>query len=274
LESVFKAFLSDHPDVVAILPTVLERGGPSGQEFVLSTAEQLETPELLKMIADFALSQNGSDKMRNRAAALAVKAKFLPKDNIRLWIEGEWRELMLIAYEFHGDPTAQHSRQVMHWLDEALDLLRTGSNSQAKDAEKLLLKALELEPDSPDLLNNLALSYFNQNRETEGYNLICDVAERFPDYVFAHAIAAKKCIEKGDFETAESLLHPFISRDRFHFLEFSSFCDAHVELLVAQKKPDVARSWLNIWEKADPENPGLEYWKLRLSLGMLKFPSK
>lgn len=272
LESVFKAFLAHHPEVLTMLPRVLERGGPQGQEFVLSTTEQLKTPELLSIVADFALSQNGSDQMRNRAADLAVKAKLLPQDKILLWIDGEWRKLMLMSYEFHSETTTQHSRQVEQCLEKALHLLQTGGNSQAKDAEALLIQALEVEPESPDLLNNLALAYVNQNREKEAYSLVRDIANRFPDYVFAHTTAAKICIDEGDFVTAEALLRPFLSRERFHFLEFSDFCDAYIELLMAQKQRDVARSWLDIWEQADPNSPRLDYWKQRLSKGILQFP--
>lgn len=274
LETAFKTFLENHPDLLSILPRLLERGGLSGQEFVLSTAEQLKTPQLLAMVADFALGQNGSDRMRNRAAALAVKAKLFPQNTVNLWIDGEWRELMVMAYEFHGETIIQHSKQVEQYLEQALSLLQKGDSNRAKNAETLLIQALEIEPDSPDLLNNLALTYVYQNRKTEGYSLIRDIANRFPDYVFACAAAAKLCIGEGDFETAETLLHPFISRDRFHFLEFSAFCDAQIALLVAQRQRDSARSWLNIWERADPDSPHLDNWKQRLSKEKLQLPNQ
>jgi tetratricopeptide (TPR) repeat protein len=273
LKLAFEALLLDHPDMMNILPTILERGGPDGQEFVLSTAEQLETPELLAVIKDFALSQNGSDPLRNRAAVLVVKHKLLPKESVRFWIDGEWREIMVLAYEFYDEPLNSHSAQVNALLEKALHLLRTGGQTQAKNAETLLIQALEREPDSPDLLNNLAVAYINQKREAEGFSLVREIASRFPDYVFAAASVAKLCMRDGDLETAETLLHPFISRDRFHFLEFRAFCDAYIELLVAQKKLDVARSWLNLWENADPDTSQLNFWKKRLGLGKFKLPN-
>ncbi len=272
LTLAFKAFLDDHPDTMSILPIILERGGPQGQEFVLSTAEQLETPELLAMIADFALSQNGSDKMRNRASALAVKHKLLSKESNRMWIEGEWREILVMAYELYSEAVSLHSSEVNALLEEALHLLKTGENNPAKEAEPLLIQALELAPDSPDLLNNLAVAYVNQNREEEGFSIIRDIANRFPNYVFGCAAAAKLFVQEGDLDSAEKLLKPFISRDRFHILEFRAFCDAQIELLVAQKKLDVAGSWLSLLEKVDPQNPQLFFWKKHLGLGRMKFP--
>ena len=271
LESALKTFLEHHPVVLSILPRILERGGPTGQEFVLGVAEQLKTPELLSMMSEFALSQNGSDQMRNRAAALAVGAKLLP-GNLTLWVNGEWRELLLLAYEFHDNPIMQHSKQVGQYLDQALLLLRKGGKSRAESAERLLVQALDLEPDAPDLLNNLASAYLYQSREAEGYSLIRELANRFPDYIFACAGAAKLYIEEGDLETAENLLHPFLSRERFHYLEFNAFCEAYVELLVTQKQRDGARGWLDLWERATPNSPGLEYWKHRLSKKILEFP--
>ncbi|WP_163699623.1 hypothetical protein [Adonisia turfae] len=57
----FKTFFNRHADVVDMLPNILERGGPNGQELFLSMVEQLTTPELLAIVKDFALSQSGTD---------------------------------------------------------------------------------------------------------------------------------------------------------------------------------------------------------------------
>ena len=264
LTSDLKAFFKQHSDVIAMLPRILERGGPQGQEFVLKTTEQLKTPALLDCIKDFALSQNGSDQQRNLAANLAAQAKLIPKTNVRLWMEGEWRELMLLAYEFHGDPIAHHSKKVERLLWQALQRLR---EEQGAEAEPLLKKALELEPDAPDLMNNLALALGQQGLENEANALIRDIASRYPDYIFARASLAKLHLRDGDIKTAEALLLPFLERDRFNFMEFGAFADTYIELLMAQKQRDGARTWLNMWEQVNPDDPRLDYWKYRLSPG-------
>ena len=263
LTADLKAFFKRYPDVMAMLPRILERGGPQGQEFILKTTEQLKTPALLDCVKDFALGQNGSDQQRNLAANLAAQAKLIPKTNVRLWMEGEWRELMLLAYEFHGDPIAHHSKQVERLLWQALQRLRA---EQGKEAEALLTKALELEPDAPDLMNNLAMALGQQGLDSEAGDLIRDIASRHPDYIFARATVAKMHLLEGDIEAAEALLLPFLERDRFNFMEFSAFSDTYIRLLIAQKNPDSARNWLNLWEQVDPGDSRLDYWENRLSL--------
>ncbi|HIK46754.1 MAG TPA: tetratricopeptide repeat protein [Leptolyngbyaceae cyanobacterium M65_K2018_010] len=263
-------FLHHHPDLIALFPRIAERGGPMGQEFLLATAEQLKRPELLAIIKDFALSQNGTDQMRNRAATIAAQAKLLPRDKITLWIGGEWRETMLLGFEITDKLSTKHSKRVENWLGEAIYLLRQDDPESAQQAEALLTRALKAEPQAPDLLNNLAMAYLKQNRQDEAYALIRDIAERFPDYVFARASQAKIYLDEGDLEAAEALLHPLLMRDRFHPMEFGAFCDAYIEFLVAKKQPDGARSWLGMWEQVDPDAPRLEYWQRRLGKGKRK----
>jgi tetratricopeptide (TPR) repeat protein len=262
-------FLEHHPDVITRLPNILERGGPQGQEFVLNIAEQVKTPQLLNLLKDFALGQNGTDQMRNRTANMLAQAQIIPKDKVRLWMEGEWREVMLLAYEFHDDLLYKHSKQVGRLLGQAIQLLHYHQKEEAIEAEMLLRKALEMEPDSPDLMNNLALATLLQDKEAESNALIQQIVAQHPDYVFAKASLAKLHLIDGEVEAAEELLKPFLSRDRFHFSEFGAFCDAYIELLLAKKQKDGARTWLNMWEqvydKMDADDPRLDRWYQRLN---------
>ncbi len=165
LVSRLKDFLAEQTEVVAMLPRILERGGPRGQEFVVSTAEQLKTPELLNPVKDFALGQNGTDQMRNRAAMLAAQAKLIPKDRVTLWMAGEWREVMLMAYEFHGEAPAKHDQRVESLLESALFLLRQDGEKPALEAEALLKKALVLEPTSSSPTNEVHLKFGSSHDE-------------------------------------------------------------------------------------------------------------
>ncbi len=263
-----KDFLAGHAEVVGLLPRILERGGPKGQEFVVSTAEQLKTPELLNPLKEFALSQNGTDQMRNRAAMLAAQAKLIPKDRVRLWTAGEWRELMLMAYEFHGETMVKHKRRVESLLESALFLLRQSGEKPALEAEALLKKALVLEPEAPDLMYNLTVAFRQQGREEESKALLRDLVTRHPDYIFASASLAKLLLEGGDGEAAEELLKPFLTRDRFHVLEFSAFMDAYIEVMLVKKDKKLARSWLGMWSRVNSQvqykDPQLDYWRKRL----------
>ena len=253
-------FLHSHADVIAMLPNVLERGGEVGQEFILGAAEHMKTPELLSLIKDFALGQDGSDEMRYRAATLAGKAQLLP-NTVTLWINGDWREVSLMTYEFHEEPLFKHSQPVQKLLGQALRLLRQDNVEQAAKAEALLNEALELEPESPDLLYNLAMALGLQKNEEASDALIHDIVSRYPDYIFASAALAQLHLNNKDIEAADALLQPFRKRDRFHFMEFSAFSDVYVALLLAKEEMDGVRIWLKMWDQVDPEHPCLKEWK-------------
>ena len=254
-----------HPEFLTKLPVIMERGGSQGQEFGLIMAEHLQTPEILEIIKDFALGQNGSDSMRNRAASMATRAGLLPKGQITLWIQGEWRDVMLANYEVFPEPAVNHPKSVQKLLNQAIPYLRQRDKAGAIEAETLLKEALELESDAPDLYHNLATAYILQERHTEADALIDETLERFPDYLFARCAKARRYLNEGDLDAAEALLTPVLSRDRFHTSEFNAFADAYVSLLVAQDQLDKARGWLQMWDGIGSDHPGLTYWKKKLA---------
>lgn len=264
----FKTFFNRHADVVDMLPNILERGGPNAQELFLSTVEQLKTPELLAIVKDFALSQSGTDEMRHQAARIAAEANLISKEKVSLWVGGQWREIMLTAYTFYDEPTIRHPKAVNRFAEPAFALLQQGGKQRAIEAEALLHQALELTSDAPDLMNNLAMALYGQDREEEADALIRDIVARYPDYIFASASLARLYIQDGDLDAAEELLRPFFSRDRFHVMEFGTFIDAYIGLLVAKGQKDNVQPWLKMWEQVYPEDPQLSYWKSRFRRGL------
>jgi tetratricopeptide (TPR) repeat protein len=267
LATTMRQFFEEHPHFMKLVPRILERGGPEGQSFLVTMAEHIQTPKFMAAIKDFVLSQNGTDQLRNQAAMHAVKAGVIARDKVRMWLQGEWREIMLMAYELHGEPQiSHHSRQVADWQEQATYLLHEQSAEAALEAEELLQKALAVEPNAPDLLNNLAAAYMLLDRQSEAEDLIRDIHERFPEYLFARTSLARFHIQDRNFEAAEALLQPLFSRDRFHYSEFDALMDTQVELEMAKKNRTAAENWLDMWAKASPGHPRLEYWGDRLEM--------
>jgi tetratricopeptide (TPR) repeat protein len=256
-----RRYLHQHPEIVDLVPLLFDRGDPQARDFALRIALIAETPEMLAALRDFALSQRGPDEMRHQAARAASEAGLLPSGPVRLWLKGEWRELLLMGFELHSDSIWQHQPQVEKWLAKATLALKREDPDQA---ERLLKQALELEPDAPDVLNNLAAAYEQQGRSQEGENLVRQIHQRHPDYVFARTSLAQLCVSRGELDEAKALLDPLFSRRRFHISEFAAFCTAQIELLLAQDNLDAARSWLDMWATADPDNPALDQWRRRL----------
>lgn len=265
IQDLFEQLFKDHPDILTILPRIMERGGPVGQEFGLRMVEHVEIPKLPVIIKDFALSQNGTDKMRNQAASIATRAGLIPKNQVTLWIRGKWQDVVVVSYEISPEPTIHHSKAVKKLLHVALPKLHQGDHAGAVEAEKLLKDALKLEPDAPDIYNNLAMAYTLQGRKAEANALMDELFEQFPDYLFARCAKAKNYLDDGNIDAAQTLITSMLSRDRFHTSEFTVFSDTYLSLLVKQNEVDKARSWLGVWQQIGSESKALTYWINKLS---------
>jgi tetratricopeptide (TPR) repeat protein len=269
---VARRYLRQHPELVGLTPALLDRGDPFGRELALRLALMARTPEMLAALHDFALSQRGPDAMRSKAARAVSEAKLLPSGPVRLWSRGEWQEVMLLGFELHSEPLGEHQPEVLQWLEEATLAMKQLDSDRA---EHLLLRALAVEPDALDLLNNLAVTYELQGRTREAEALTRLVLERDPGNVFANARLSRLHLDRGEIDEAEALLEPLFSRQRFHFSEFSAFCNIRIELCIAQGEIEGARSWLDMWTSVDPEAPPIKYWRERLSEpGLLRRPFK
>ncbi|HWQ35530.1 MAG TPA: hypothetical protein VNQ79_21975 [Blastocatellia bacterium] len=49
-----------------------------------------------------------------------------------------------------------------------------------------------------------------------------------------------------------------MKRKKFHLSEFSALCNAQIEISLARKRHEAARSWLEMWKRADPDAPAGE----------------
>jgi tetratricopeptide (TPR) repeat protein len=249
-----RQYLQGHPELVPLVPMLLDRGDPQGREFAFRLALIAETPELQAALKDFALGQRGPDKLRLEAANVLSQAGLLPSGPVRLWLEGEWREMLLMGFELHGEPVQAHSARVQELARQGFDALY---REDGVAAERLLQQALQLEPESPDLLNNLANAYMLQDRIDEGEALNRDIHRRFPDYLFGRTQMARQAIRDGKPKEAKALLEPLHARRRLHFSEFAALCVAHIEMLLAEGNREGARTWLDLLERGYPTYPQL-----------------
>jgi len=265
-----RRFLDQHPEMNVVIPILLERGDPVGREFALRTAALAQTPELLSALRDFVLSQHGPDALRIQASEPVVKAGLLPGGMTRFWVSGEWQEVLLMGVEIHGEPVGKMSPKTERLLRPALEALHAGNGVKG---ETLLKQALEIEPNNPALLNNLGKAYELQGRQREAEELAYQIHERFPDYLFGRTNLAMVLILKGELDRADELLKPLFSRQRMHFGEYGAFAAAQVELALARGNRKAARSWFEMWEQVDPDDPNLEHFRRRIgSVGWKQMP--
>jgi len=259
-----RRFLARHPLMLRLVPELLERGDPAGRELALRLALLSQAPELLPALRDFALGQHGPDGMRTEAIEPVQDAGLVPPGLVRMWLQGQWRDIQPMHFEVDDEPVDRHTGRVRDWENEAIGLLRA---NQSERAERLLRRALEVAPDATDLLNNLAAALNQQGRKEEFRALVERIHALDPDYLFGRTNLAIVRITDGRIDEARALLQPVMARKHFHVSEFSALMHAQLELCMAEGEVDGARSWFDIWKQTDPDpdNPMQKMWEERLS---------
>jgi tetratricopeptide (TPR) repeat protein len=260
LRTATQQYLQDHPEVETLIPKLLDQGDGPGRQLALNLALMTDKPEMHQILKTFALSSSGSDEMRQQAAQLVVRK--LREPQMRLLIAGEWRDVTLLNCELHEEVQYNHSPEVEKLTRQAIEALK--DNNWAK-AEYPLKQALKLEPTALDLGYNLAIAYERQGKEAEAFALIRQLHEQNPDYAFARIAIARAHIKQGELAATEALLQPLLERQRYHYSEFSAFCDIRLELFVAQKDYEAARSWLDTWTVMGAPAEAAQYWRVLLA---------
>jgi tetratricopeptide (TPR) repeat protein len=213
-------------------------------------------------VRDFALGQRGPDDLRLRASQLAEEAGLLPPGPRRLWINGQWRENKMLRTEIHTEPSErQHAPGIFDLLMQAVDALRAGKDAHA---EGLLRKALDIDPNDPVVMNNLALAVSRLGRTDESEAITLLLHERHPDYLFGRTAMAGLAAARGEWNRARELLDPLLMRPRLHITEFTAVCTAEVNLYLAQGNREQVEHWLGMWRRAAPDHPLLPGFESRL----------
>ena len=257
-------FLNEHPEMVGLAPHLLQRSDPAGCEFVTNLAGMSGHPGLLAALKDFTLGQHGSDEQRVKASRIVSEAGLLPSGPVRMWLRGEWHEILLMNFEISDEVTAPYTNPEAERLaQEAYYALQ---DKEGQRAQELLEQAIALEPDSASLLNNLAMAYEMQGQSQKAHGMLLQIHAQFPDYFFGIAGVARLAIKDGDYEKARTLLDSLMQRRQLHYSEYDTLCTTQIDLCLAEMNKEAARAWFEMWERPNPENPKLEAYRLRLGL--------
>ncbi len=254
---VARQFAESHPELASLVPALLDRGDPAARQLARRFAMLLATPEMHEALCVYCLSQRGADEQRMETANWLCRVGALPCGPLRLSVRGARHDMEMFGFEITGEPISPgHSEQVNEWAYDAMRALRSGHGVRA---ERLLKDCLEIEPNKPSLLNNLANAYMLQGRGDEALNLIREIHSRWPDYFFGRIAMANLAISEGHYEQAEAYLAPLRQRRRLHSSEFSALCMAYIQISMSRGMPDVARRWLESWSQVDADGPDLEH---------------
>ena len=134
------------------------------------------------------------------------------------------------------------------------------ANEDGQHAQEILEKAVTLAPDDPSLLNNLAIAHQMQGHSDIARRMIMEVHTRFPDYFFGILAAANIEAEKGNLDKAHDMLNGLMQRKKLHTSEFRALCRSEIQISLTEKNKEVARTWLDMWERVEPDEPSLAYY--------------
>lgn len=266
-EAALRTFIDSHPELLAMAPLFLERGDAQAHEYVFMMADISGHPDLLSLLKNYALGQKGSDESRMKAAQILSNFNVLPSGKVEMWIRGKRQSLILLGFEITPEPmTDQYplSKKVLNLMMQAIEALHQQDGAQA---EELLRKALVIQPEHPSLLNNLALALELQGKKKERDVIIQHLYKDFPDYFFGQMALARQSINSGDLEKARAIIDHWMStKKKYHVTEFNMLCMTQIDLFLEEEDFEGALSWMEMWEKTEPDDPRFETYQERLAM--------
>jgi tetratricopeptide (TPR) repeat protein len=255
-------FEEKHPEVFFLAPHLVERGDSKARDFVVQIAAASVHPALTSTAKAYVFGKRGSTQERFEAATILAEADLLPAGPVQMWWGGEMREIILLNIEISPEPEeSKLPKRAQLLAEEAYDALREGDG---RGAQELLEQALAIAPDDPSLVNNLAMALDMQGQNEKALQMVLELHARFPDYFFGIIAAANLEVIQGNLERAHELLDGLVHRKKLHTSEFNALCQAQIQAYLAENKREAARSWVEMWEKVDPENPALKSYQRRV----------
>jgi tetratricopeptide (TPR) repeat protein len=257
-------FEEKHPEIFFLAPHLLERGDSKAREFVFQMAAITGHVVLLETVKSYIFGKKGSFEERFKASKILSEADLLPSGSVRMWSKGQWREVMLLNMNITQEPqTTNRPMKVQELAEQASFALQ---EQDGQRAQSLLEQAINLWPDDPSLQNNLGKAYEMQGQSAKAFQMVRDIHAKYPGYFFGIIGVAGLAVINSDLEQAHKLLNDLMKRKDFHISEFIALCNGQIQVWLAEKNYEAARTWLGMWEKVDPDNPALNPFRLRVGM--------
>ncbi len=209
------------------------------------------TPAAYAALRRFGLSQAGADETRMQALFNLAQAEEIGEDEaVRVWHEGEWREVQLRQYEISGESEIEYSPQAADLLEQGTRASQQGENEQA---ERLFQRVLELEPRAKEAYNNLGTIYANREEHAQAREAFQTALELDPLYVFPRCNLASYLLLEDDVAGAEAMLKPLAESTRFHPQEMAFYSFTQARVLAQQEEYEGARQALQMALKVWPD---------------------
>jgi tetratricopeptide (TPR) repeat protein len=227
----------------------------------VSLLARIGTPAAYAAIRRFALSQAGSDEDRmNALATLSQAGRIEPGETLRMWHGGEWQEVEMRQIEISETTRPPYSSQVMALHAQGMQALQAGDLALA---EKRLRRAIELEPNAPDIHNNLATVYSRREEHDRAKELYRKAIELDPLYVVPRLNLNRYLLDDGDIEGAIAMLAPLAEATHFGTRDMALYSFAQARILIAQEEyrraEEMLEHALEMWPEYEEARDWLDW---------------
>jgi tetratricopeptide (TPR) repeat protein len=252
MEQKVRSFGEKYPYVADIFSDLLWYGGENEQANAIDILQMLANERAVATLQAFALSQVGDDGLRVAAAHALMNLGALTEDKpVRLWLKGQWREVLLRRQLITEEWELDYSDEVMALLDEAITAFQAGKE---KEAEELYQKMITLEPNAKEAYGNLGVICLKQGRDEEAERLLQKAIEIDPNYIHPRCNLASIRIRQERLEEAEELLKPIAELRTFHPQELLFYQRINTQLFIAKQEYEAAEQCLEMILEMEPED--------------------
>jgi len=242
-------FAARFPQIVLMAEKMIwEDDEPTGGLAILAT---VATPALHAALRRFGLSQAGEDQDRMQALVSLMQAGEITQDDtLRVWSDGQWREVQLRQYEISDEPTTRYAPEVAELLNQAM---RAFQQDDYEQAEHLFRHALALDPGAKEAYNNLGTIYARRGEHEQAKEMYRAVLEIDPTYAFPRCNLAAYLLDEDDIEGAEAMVEPLADVARLRPQEAAFYSYTEARILIHREEYDAARRALQVALEFHPD---------------------
>lgn len=242
LVTAVETLLTDYPFISQLVSVWLKRGSPRARMLAMAIAKSCPNEPHLAAVNEFVAGTFGSDSQRYHMASYLAHRQQLT--TTKLWLNGEWHEdPPLATYDIIPEPVGVNSPEAEELLHKALKKIALESAKAAEMAETYLKQALDIEPNNPVLLNNLALAYTHQQRLSESRQLTQQIIDQHPEDLDSRVAMAQLYLQEENLEAAETVINKLLCRSSFTKDDLVSLMLTRSRLLMLQGQENMARLW-------------------------------
>lgn len=244
--------ISQHPAIFEAINWLLWHG--NDPKPAIHMLGMLGTERAFGELKRFALGQAGEDEERMSAVmVLNDQGQFPEGQPVRLWHQGEWRDLLLKKFEITDEPEDRKYRPEVHQL-----LGQAGEAMQEKrldQAEEIYQRILGLDPECCAAYNNLANIRSIQGDQVGMRQYIEKSLEINPDYPNGRCNLALLYLKEGRLEEAENLVTPLLERRQFAEFELKVYNIVMAHLHLHRGNLEAVETAVKFLREQSPEDP-------------------